>query len=114
MKTGSELIAIERARQIQVEGWSYEHDNDLEAGTLAAAGACYALDFAGQNRLGMGGAYCKTYADEAIRLFPWDLGEYWKPTPDNAIKQLTKAGALIAAEIDRLQRLTNLPERENN
>jgi hypothetical protein len=27
---------------------------------------------------------------------------FWKPTPNDRIKELTKAGALIAAEIDRL------------
>ncbi len=46
--------------------------------------------------------------------WPWDP-KWWKPlyndeedqTPDeidNRIRELTKAGALIAAEIDRLQR----------
>ena len=34
-------------------------------------------------------------------MWPWN-GSYWKPTPDDRIKELTKAGALIAAEIDRL------------
>jgi len=34
------------------------------------------------------------------------MDEKWfKPTPDDHIRQLTKAGALIAAEIDRLQRI---------
>ena len=30
--------------------------------------------------------------------------EWWKPTPKNRVRELVKAGALIAAEIDRLQR----------
>jgi hypothetical protein len=38
------------------------------------------------------------------RYWPWDR-EWWKPTPNNRIRELAKAGALIAAEIDRLQRL---------
>jgi hypothetical protein len=29
---------------------------------------------------------------------------WWKPTPSDRIRELTKAGALIAAEIDRLKR----------
>ena len=37
-------------------------------------------------------------------LWPWDL-KYWKPSPDNRIRKLEKAGALIAAEIDILLRL---------
>jgi hypothetical protein len=38
----------------------------------------------------------------AGRLWPWDPS-WWKPSPD-PIRNLVKAGALIAAEIDRLQR----------
>jgi hypothetical protein len=34
--------------------------------------------------------------------WPWDA-EWWKPSPDS-VRNLVKAGALIAAEIDRLQR----------
>ena len=37
-------------------------------------------------------------------LWPWALSQ-WKPTPDDRIRELTKAGALIAAEIDRLTEL---------
>ena len=36
----------------------------------------------------------------------WD-DTWWKPTPDNRIKELIKAGALIAAEIDRLLAIEN-------
>jgi hypothetical protein len=36
-------------------------------------------------------------------FWPWDQ-DWWKPSPD-PIRNLVKAGALIAAEIDRLQRL---------
>ena len=35
--------------------------------------------------------------------WPWDH-EWWKPS-DDPVRNLVKAGALIAAEIDRLQRL---------
>lgn len=37
-----------------------------------------------------------------MHLWPWGTQSF-KPT--NSIRDLTKAGALIAAEIDRLQRL---------
>lgn len=33
--------------------------------------------------------------------WPWDLKRHWKPTPGDPVRQLVKAGALIAAEIDR-------------
>ena len=106
---GAMLIARERTRQVEEEGWMAVHDETHDIGMLAVAGACYALDFAGQDRRKMSGIYCKTYADVAHRLWSWDL-EYWKPTPDDEIKQLTKAGALIAAEIDRLHRFKKLME----
>ena len=35
-------------------------------------------------------------------IWPWNL-IWWKPTPNDRIRELVKAGALIAAEIDRLQ-----------
>jgi hypothetical protein len=43
----------------------------------------------------------------------WPFDRSWyKPTPENRIRELEKAGALIAAEIDRLQRLENNKEKE--
>lgn len=35
------------------------------------------------------------------RQRPWD-NEWWKPSPDDRKRELVKAGALIAAAIDRL------------
>ena len=43
---------------------------------------------------------------EGVGMWPWDL-EWFKPSPYDRIRELVKAGALIAAEIDRLQ---NIPE----
>jgi hypothetical protein len=42
MKTGIELIAEERKRQIEVEGWTAEHDDEHTDGELALAAVCYA------------------------------------------------------------------------
>lgn len=39
---------------------------------------------------------------QPTKLWPWNL-KYWKP--GERIDELTKAGALIAAEIDRLQQI---------
>ena len=36
-------VAAERKRQIEVEGWTAEHDDYHPPGELAQAGACYAL-----------------------------------------------------------------------
>lgn len=43
MKTGIELIAEERQRQITEEGWTPEHDINHTNGQLASAAACYAM-----------------------------------------------------------------------
>jgi len=80
---GVRLILIERLRQIKTEGWSPEHDDQYTKFELLMAAE----------------AYLTGCADE----WPWDP-EWWKPTPGDRIKELVKAGALIAAEIDRLQR----------
>ena len=43
MKTGIEIIAEERKRQIEVEEWTPEEDDLYTAGQLALAGATYAI-----------------------------------------------------------------------
>jgi len=93
--TGSELIAAERRRQIEKEGWTAEHDQEHVAMSLAKAGACYALDVAEPG-------VRKPLRQCMFDFWPWSE-EWWKPTPDDPVRQLVKAGALIAAEIDRIQ-----------
>jgi len=99
--TGVELIAAERQRQIEEEGWTAKHDDNFGTGALAYAAACYALperDFhLWKNAINI---------DFVKMLWPWE-SQWWKPTPDNRIRELEKAGALIAAELDRLLRLEN-------
>lgn len=92
--TGAELIAEERKRQVEKEGYTAKNDDKQSKRELARAAACYAIDHVNPTQLGFG--------------WPWDR-QCWKPTPDDPVRQLVKAGALIAAEIDRLQRL----EEEN-
>jgi hypothetical protein len=93
MKTGIERIAAERQRQIESEGWSAEHDAEHSGGELTRAAAAYCL--AERDR---------RHHTKAIVPSCWPWGRtWWKPSPDNRIRELEKAGALIAAEIDRLQ-----------
>lgn len=90
---GIESIAAERRRQIEVEGWTPEHDDEHDSGELAAAAACYtvaAIDPEGITPL-----------DQLPIPWPW-APEWYKPA--NPRGALVKAGALIAAEIDRLDR----------
>jgi len=101
MKTAIELIAEERRRQIESEGYSLRHDDEHAAGELAMAAMCYCLDPVWRP------------AQMAPLGWPWVGGgdmDGFKPDNDR-IRELVKAGALIAAEIERLQRL-NLPEAE--
>lgn len=102
MKTGSQIIAEERDRQINSEGYNASHDDAHDRGQLLAAAMCYAS--IPLLRL--------TYTDPETEItevmatrWPWEE-EWWKPDSD-AVRNLAKAGALIAAEIDRLQRLSN-------
>lgn len=93
--TGVHLIAAERARQVKDEGWDESHDSEHENGEMALAAACYAI-----------------VDSEAIAQhgFLDDLwGMLWPPTswsirwwkPKDPLRNLVRAGALIAAEIDR-------------
>src|SRR5262245_60854275 len=87
---GAELIYQERNRQLLVEGWDSEHDDKHIGTELAEAAACYLS------------AAIYGYGSRAPVRWPWDA-EWWKPN-GGQIRNLVKAGALIAAEIDRLQR----------
>lgn len=90
MPTGAELIAAERDRQIHVEGWTAAHDAQHSGGELAAAAKCYLSSRAGTQ-----------FLTSAPGQWPW-AHSWWKPSTDR-VRNLVKAGALIAAEIDRLQ-----------
>ena len=81
-------VLSERQRQIEVEGWTPEGDAAYRDGELADAAACYA-----RPRYRMG----ETCPPE----WPW-AGKWWKPTDRR--RNLVKAGALILAEIERLDR----------
>jgi hypothetical protein len=101
--TGIELITAERKRQIEKECWTAEHDRLHMHGELAIAASCYALPKRHRT------VHQNTYKGITRLLpmkWPWDA-EWWKPTPDDRVRELVKAGALIAAEIDRLQAEAN-------
>lgn len=95
MKTGIELIAEERARQVAVEGWNTMHDDDHDSGQLPRAAAVYAHCAAEQAR-GWEGGFTKL-----PEQWPWDA-DWFKPK--DQLRNLVRAGALIAAEIDRVHR----------
>lgn len=81
-------VIAERKRQMTAEGWTSEHDDEYVNGQLAAAASCYAL-FANMQ-------FVTTPAQ-----WPWSLN-WWKQSGQR--RDLVKAGALILAEIERIDR----------
>jgi hypothetical protein len=92
MTNGMELIAAERQRQMTAEGWTPEHDDTHTHGQLLSAAYCYFWMARDLEKV----TTCPF-------AWPWERS-WWKPS-DDPVRNLVKAGALIAAEIDRLQRL---------
>lgn len=100
---GASLIAAERLRQVTEEGYSLEMDaSDNTEEQLAVAAVLYAAPT----------------NDEIDEDWPWDLATDKRPRDHRGlllnnntlpragrIRQLEKAGAFVAAEIDRLIRL---------
>ncbi|AOZ48794.1 hypothetical protein [Chromobacterium vaccinii] len=84
-----EEIAAERRRQIEVEGWTPEHDDQHTGGQLADAASCYA-------RLGAGWSIGASH-----RWWPFDSPRL---NPGTRRQNLVKAGALIVAELERIDR----------
>lgn len=84
-----DLIAAERQRQVVELGFSAQRDDAYALGELSLAASAYA-------------------AAEDQRAWHGDPDSF-KPatddTPESRIRELVKAGALIIAEIERLQRL---------
>ena len=85
-QAASDVLA-ERQRQIDEEGYTPEHDDGHKLGQLAHAAACYAT--AGQRW-------------PRSSVLSWDPKGY-NPSKDRR-QNLAKAGALILAEIERLDR----------
>lgn len=102
-------IAAERRRQVDQEGWTPEHDDKHAGGEIALAAATYAYVAAisDERRESVTRPYSIQNNMIARDLWPWSR-EWWKPT--DRIRDLVKAGALIAAEIDRLRRAAAVSE----
>lgn len=107
---GVDLIKAERERQIKEERCSAEHDDQHKLGELAGAAAIYALHGCGFENPHILEARRRAVTHK-VRIWPW-ADFWWKPS--DRIRDLVKAGALIAAEIDRLQRKrAKTPNSEN-
>ena len=87
-KAAQDVLA-ERRRQVEAEGWTPEHDDEHDQHMLATAGACYAL-------------YWMNESGKPLPIWPWQAS-WWKPSADPR-RNLVKAGALLLAEIERIDR----------
>lgn len=91
-------VLAERRRQVEVEGWTAKHDDRFRQGELPRAATAYSL------------WETKSPLPYMIKPFwPWDE-DWFKPT--NHRRNLVKAGALILAEIERLDRLPTPPDSQ--
>ncbi|WP_230958690.1 hypothetical protein [Burkholderia stagnalis] len=84
-------VLAERRRQVGQEGWTPAHDDKYRDHELSCAAGCYAM-------------HTLAYpAGDPPPAWPW-AAEWWKPTTHR--RNLVKAGALIQAAIERLDRAT--------
>lgn len=90
-------VLVERVRQVEVEGWTPEHDDTHDQGELAAMAAFYAMPEGCRDWDTTSTGYGDTLG-EAI------LPDGWKSKTGDRRRELVKAGALIIAEIERLDR----------
>lgn len=85
-------IVHERQRQIEAEGWTPEHDDQYQNSELCRAAAGYAL---------------YAHADQSWKNYhvpnSWPFPAKWFK-PADARRMLVKAGALVVAEIQRIDR----------
>jgi len=98
-------ILNERHRQIVDELWSAERDDTYTDESLAMVAACYAAP-TGIFRVKHGDPDADPIEATMVPAWPESWHKEWdKRGKHNRIHQLEIAGALIAAEIDRLTRL---------
>ncbi|EPY1490535.1 hypothetical protein [Klebsiella michiganensis] len=85
-------VLAERQRQVTAERWTAERDDGYQNSELADAAACYAIH-----------AHNQGFSTPAH--WPWSP-DWWKQTSPR--RDLVKAGALILAEIERLDRAAGI------
>lgn len=90
VRSGVALVALERRRQVDQEGYDAAHDRG-QRWAITRAGIAYAI--ASLSTL------TDDQHDEAWAWWPWST-EAWKPK--DALADLVRAGALIAAAIDSM------------
>lgn len=90
-------VIAERRQHVEFWGWTSEHDDEHAPGTLALAGAAYALD------AGYALDSCAPVDTEHPEPLFWPFSSLWWK-PDTPRSELVKAASLILAEIERIDR----------
>lgn len=96
-------VLAERRRQVEAEQWTPEHDDRYRQRQLAMAAACYAAAVPVHDVLDYSDGKIENRVPAMPSAWPWTRA-WWKP--GTARQNLVKAGALILAEIERLDRAT--------
>lgn len=89
-------VLTERRRQIEAEGWTPEHDDEHVNDEIAALACFYAMP-PGAREWDGPDTYASTLGDAM-------LPDGWHAKTGDRRRELVKAGALILAEIERLDR----------
>jgi hypothetical protein len=96
-------VFAERRRQVEQEGYDPEHDDAHPNGEIAAYAAYYAMPPAARDWPATETGYGATFG-EAIVPDGWGM-----PETGDRRRELVKAGALILAEIERIDRADTPP-----
>lgn len=110
-----DLIRAERQRQIDIEGWTPDHDDQHDDGQLMRAAMCYYMHGTGRAAYRNTSSLVSTdtcpHCGNGLRHrrinaslpmgWPWEP-RWWKP--QNTNRDLVRSGALLLAEKDRLAR----------
>lgn len=97
-------VLAERHRQVTEEGWNSKCDDAHKNNEMAFAAACYAFHAAAAS-WDMEDNGIPYDSHPTPKNWPWEP-EWWKPK--SARRDLVKAGALILAEIERLDRMATI------
>ena len=106
MTNAARDVLAERQRQVEAEGWTTEHDDSHHTGEMALAAGCYAMYAHHPDYYGTG-----PREHRVPRMWSW-AEKWWKQAPPR--RMLVKAGALILAEIERIDRAAARAAKEQS
>lgn len=94
-------VLAERQRQVSAEDFDHLHDDHYQNFELPLAATCYALSAEPIMSMDMETGQKSTRIPECPPIWPWSRA-WWKPRSRR--ENLVRAGALILAEIERIDR----------